>query len=121
MKFLTVVLIIAAAIGAGWAYYFGPYYMDEYRMTDVVGTAALTWGAYNEDRAHVELKDQMRLREVGEYLTPEECTFYEDVGNTHVVDCSWYVDVQLPFDNGRRLNFRVAYSAAPGATKAERL
>lgn len=118
MKFLTVVLIVAAAAGAAWCYYFGPYYLDEYRMQDVVATTALTWAAYSEDRAHVELKDQMRLREVGSYLTPEQCTFYEDVGETKVIDCDWYVDVFLPGDNGRRIKFKVAYAAAPGANKA---
>lgn len=118
MKFLTVVLILAAAAGAGWCYYFGPYYIDEFKMQDVVGTAALTWGAYNEERAHVELKDQMRIRGVGEYLTPEQCTFYEDVGETKVVDCDWYVDVYLPFEAGRRIKFRVAYAAEPNASKA---
>ncbi len=120
MKFLTVVLIIAAAAAAGWCYYFGPYYLDEFRMNDVVGSAALSWTAYSEDRAHETLRQEMQHRGVGEYLTTEDCNFYTDVGDTKVVDCSWYVDVQLPGNQGRRLNFRVAYAAAPGATSAEK-
>ncbi len=118
MKFMTVVLILLATAGLGWAYYFGPYYVDYFKMHDVAATGALNWSAYNESHAREEVRMQMNQRKIGEYLTPDQCTFYQDVGDTKVVDCEWYVDVYLPGDSGRRVNFSVVYAAEPGAVKA---
>lgn len=120
MKFTTVVLILLVAAAGGWAYYFGPYYVDYFKMQDVTASAALNWTAYSEAHAREELRTEMKRRNVGEYLTPEVCTFFEDVGETKVVDCEWYVDVYLPGDKGRRLEFSVVYAAEPGATRATR-
>ena len=113
MRILTPVLTIAVLAGLAWCYIFGPYYVDDYRMQDVVGTTALTWAAYDETRAHHELVAQLRDREIPEYLTPESCSFYEDVGEVKVVDCQWMVDVYIPYtDVVRRLSFRRVKSAS---------
>lgn len=113
MRFLTVVLLVALAAGAGWAWLVGPYYLDAWKMEDVVGSAALMWAAQNEDRARVQLRDEMQRRTVGPYITPDLCTFYEDPGNVKVVDCSWYVDVDIPAMGPRRFRYRVMKSASP--------
>lgn len=111
MRFLTVVLLAAVLVGLGWYYYFGSYYIDAFKMNDVVGTSALTWTAYNQVRAQNELKDQLKRREIPEYLTPEQCTFYEEPEGAKVVDCQWVVDVEVPMLGERRLKFRVAKAA----------
>lgn len=112
MKLLTPVLIIAALLGLGWCYYFGPYYIDAYKMKDVAGTAAISWAAFNEEKGHNELGQELKRREIPEYLTVENCSFYERPGDVKVVECTWYVDVYLPFtETARRLSFRVEQSA----------
>ena len=40
MRFLTYVLIVAVALGVGWAWLFGPYWIDYYKMQDVVAAGA---------------------------------------------------------------------------------
>lgn len=111
MRFLSVVLLVAVLIGLGWSYYFGSYYVDAFKMNDVVGSAALSWTAYTQQRAQNELKDQLKRREIPEYLTPEQCTFYEEPEGAKVVDCQWHVDVEVPLMGERRLRFRVAKAA----------
>lgn len=111
MKIGTVLLLLAAIVGGGWSYYFGIHHVQAYKMNDVVGTAALTWVALGETRAHQKLDEELRRREIPEYVTPENCTFYEDAGEK-TVECSWVVDVYLPFvADGRRMRFRVAKTA----------
>ena len=111
MRFLTAVLLVAALLGVGWYYYFGSYYIDAFKMNDVVGSAALSWTAYTQLRAQNELKDELKRREIPEYLTPEQCTFYEEPAGAKVVDCQWIVDVEVPVLGERRLKFRVAKAA----------
>ena len=111
MRFLTVVLIVAGILGAGWAWFFGPYYLDAYKMNDIVGSSVLSWAAYDENRGHLELADGLRKREIPAYLTPDACRFYTEAGGIKVVDCAWTADVYLPFDQARRLHFQVVKSA----------
>lgn len=113
MRFLTVVLIVAAVAGAGWAWLFGPYYVDAWKMQDVAGTAVLSWAAFDETRGRMELADQLRKREIPDYLTPDACKFYKEPGEVKVVDCVWTVDVYLPVvDQARRLSFQVTQAAS---------
>jgi hypothetical protein len=77
-----------------------------------VGTAALSWQALGENRGHEDLVHELKHREIGEYLTPEDCTFYERPDHAKVVDCIWNVDVYLPLGlGGRRLDFEVLKTA----------
>jgi hypothetical protein len=111
MRFLTVVLALAALLGVGWAWFFGPYWIDYYKMNDVVGSAALSWSAFNEARGRMELADGLRKREIPDYLTPDACRFYEEAGSVKVVDCAWTVDVYIPVvATARRLSFQVVKS-----------
>lgn len=114
MRFLTLVLIVAALMGIGWAVIFGPYWIDAWKMQDVVGSAALSWDAFSEDKGRQQLLDEMKRREIPEYLTPEECTFFEEPDHSKVVDCNWYVDVYPPLIEPRRLKFRVIRAANNG-------
>lgn len=112
MRFITLVLVVAAALGAGWAWLFGPYWVDYYKMEDVVGSAALSWAAFGEPRGKAELVEQLRFREIPDYLTPDACRFYKEAVDVKVVDCDWTVDVQIPLvDQTRRMRFRVTQSA----------
>ncbi|MFZ5476361.1 MAG: hypothetical protein ACOZNI_06250 [Myxococcota bacterium] len=114
MKLSTFLLLVAAVAGAGWCWLFGPFYWDHFKMSDVVGTTALTWAAYNEERARAEFKHQLKQRGIPDYLTIEACAFHEGAGGLKVVDCRWYVDVVIPFtDSARRLNFQVLKTATP--------
>ncbi len=114
MRFLTLVLILAAAAGAGWVWLFGPYWIDAYRMNDVAGSAALSWAAFDEPRGRMELAQELRRREIPDYVTPDQCRFYLEPGDLKVVDCAWTVDVYLPVvDQTRRLSFQVVKSATP--------
>jgi hypothetical protein len=109
---MTFVLLVLAVIGAGWCYYFGRYYLDEWKMKDIAGSAATSWANLGEQRGRDKLEEEMRRREISGYLTKEQCTFYEDPGGVKVVDCSWFVDVILPFtDSARRLRFKVTKAA----------
>ncbi len=113
MRFLSYVLIVAALLGAGWAWLFGPYWVDYFKMEDVVGSAVLSWAAFDEPRGKAELAEQLRFREIPDYLTPDACRFYKD-GKDKVVDCDWTVDVPIPVvDQTRRLRFRVTQMAGP--------
>lgn len=112
MRFLTVVLILAAVAAGLWAWLVGPYYLDAWKMEDVAGNAVSSWAAFNEDRGRTKLRDEMRIRGVGEYITEDVCTFYEDAARVKVVDCNWYVDVEFPVVGmARRFRFRVTKSA----------
>ncbi len=112
MRFTTIVLVVAVIAGLGWAWLFGPYYVDAYKMNDVAGTAVLSWAAFDEPRGRIELADQLRKREIPDYLTPEACRFYMEAGNVKVVDCQWTADVYLPLvEQARRLSFQVKKSA----------
>jgi len=113
MRFLTYVLIVAALAAAGWAWYFGPYFVDSYKMQDVVGSAALSWAAFSEEKGKAQLAAELKRREIPDYLTPDACIFYMEPGGLKVVDCEWTVDVYLPVvDQARRLSFQVVKSAS---------
>jgi hypothetical protein len=111
MRFLTGVLIVAGLAALAWAWLFGPYWLDYFRMKDVVGSAALSWSAFDEARGRMELAQGLRKREIPDYLTPDACDFYQDPGGIKVVDCGWTVDVMIPgLDSARRLHFDVRES-----------
>lgn len=113
MRWMTILLVVAALFAAGWAWLFGPYWIDYYKMQDIVGTTTLTWAAFDEPRAHSELAEGLRKREIPAYLTPEACSFYMEAGGLKVVDCAWAVEVAIPVvDQRRRLAFRVKKSAS---------
>lgn len=119
MRFLTFVLLVAALAGAGWVWLFGPYWVDYYKMKEVVGSAALSWAAFNEPRGRQELAYGLRQREIPDYLTPEACTFYVENGDK-VVDCAWTVDVVIPLvDDARRLHFQVIEAATADGRLAQ--
>ena len=120
MKFLTVVLIAAAIVGAAWAWFFAPYYIDAWKMQDVTGSAAASWAAFTEEKGRAKLHDELKRREIPDYLTEDKCTFYEDVGEVKVVDCDWYVAVYTPLVEPRRLKFRVVRAVGRGGRLAER-
>jgi hypothetical protein len=112
MRFLTYVLIVAALAAGGWVWFFGPYWIDSYKMQDVVGSAVLSWAAFDEGKGKAELAAELKRREIPDYLTPDACSFYLESGGVKVVDCAWTVDVYLPLvDQARRLSFQVVKSA----------
>ncbi|MDP2305379.1 MAG: hypothetical protein Q8P18_05085 [Pseudomonadota bacterium] len=113
MRVLTMVLIVAALAAAGWAWLFGPYWVDYFKMQDVAGSAVLSWAAYDETRGRSELAEQLKFREIPDYLTPDACRFYIEAGGIKVVDCAWTVDVYIPLvEEARRLSFSVVQSAS---------
>lgn len=120
MRVLSIILIIAAILGLGWAWIFGPYHIDAWKMGDVAGSAAMSWAAFNEEKGRYQLVDEMKRREIPDYLTPDKCTFYEDAGGVKVVDCDWYVDVYPPFSEPRRLKFKVVRAATSDGRIEER-
>ena len=112
MRFLTVVLVIALAFAVGWAWLFGPYWMDYYKMKDVAGSAALSWAAFDERKGHLELEMELRRREIPDDFRADSCRFYKEPGDVKVVDCAWAVDVVIPVvAQTRRLSFQVKQSA----------
>lgn len=112
MRFLTVVLIVALAFALGWAWLFGPYWMDYFRMKDVAGSAVLSWAAFDERKGHLELETELRRREIPDYFRADSCRFYKEPGDVKVVDCAWAVDVVIPVvAQTRRLSFQVKQSA----------
>lgn len=121
MKVMTFLLIVAALVGAGWCWFFGTHYVQAWKMSDVVGSAALSWQSLGENRGHQQLEEEMRRREIPGYITPDMCTFYEEPDETKIVECSWFVDVYLPMvKEGRRLRFRVAKAADHSGTLTDR-
>lgn len=106
MKNLISLLLLAAAlVGGVWLIYFGPYYKDELVMEEVTQTVALTWAAYNQQRAASELESQLRQEGI-DYITPEHCDL-KQMGDEYYVSCAWQVDVYPPLVGGRRLDFAV--------------
>lgn len=120
MKPLPLLLFLAALAAAAWAWFFGPYYLDAVKMEDVAGSAVLSWAAFDEGRGRSELAEELRRREIPDYLTPDACKFYKQGGGEKVVDCSWTVDVYLPvIDHTRRLAFQVVQVAGADGRLAE--
>ncbi len=120
MKIGTLLLLVAAIVGGGWAYYFGTHEVQAYKMNDIVGTTVLTWVSLGDTRAHQKLDQELRRREMPDYITPEQCTFYEEAGEK-TVECSWVVDVYLPMvKEGRRLRYRVAKSGLANGDLVDR-
>ncbi len=102
---ISLLLVVGALAGGGWLTYFGPYYMDSYRMEEITQTVALTWAAFTKQRAETELLTQLRDRDI-DYITPEHCNLKE-MGGDFLVSCTWQVDVYPPLVAGRRLDFTV--------------
>lgn len=102
---ISLLLVGAALVGGGWLIYFGPYYKDRYVMEEVTQSVALTWAAYNKERASSELEQQFRKRGI-DYITAEHCEIKE-MGDQVYVSCAWQVDVYPPLIGGRRLDFEV--------------
>jgi hypothetical protein len=107
-QLVSLLLMVGAVVGVGWCYYFAPFYIEHFRMGDVVGSAAMTWHALGEKKGREELLVRMRQREIdSEYLDPAtRCQFYEEEGNK-IVGCEWEVEVYPPLVGGRRLHFAV--------------
>jgi len=116
MRIASLLLMIAAAAGAGWLFFFGGAHITAWKMQDVVGSAALSWNSLGETRGRQQLEEEMRRREIPAYLTKEQCTFYEEAGGAKTVECSWFVDVHMPLVGGRRVRFRVAKRADASGT-----
>ena len=113
MRWMTIVLAIAAVVALVWAWLFGPYWLDYYKMQDIAGSATLSWAAFDENRGHMELADGLKKREIPAYLTPEACSFYTEAGGVKTVDCAWAVEVVIPVvEHRRRMSFRVKKSAS---------
>ena len=109
MRLLTFVLILAAVLALGWAWLFGPYWIDYFKMKTIVGTAALSWSAYDMERGKRELAHLLRAEHIPEYLTPDACKFYEaKINQEKTVDCAWTVEVAMPLHlEPRRLHFSI--------------
>lgn len=120
MRVLSFLLIVALAAGCGWAYIFGPYYLDAWKMQDVVGSAALSWSAFTEEKGRAQLREELQRREIPGYFTEDKCTFYEEPDGMKVVDCEWYVDVYPPLVAPRRLKFSVAKAASASGVLEDR-
>ncbi|MSQ02508.1 MAG: hypothetical protein EXR71_11565 [Myxococcales bacterium] len=102
---ISLLLVVGALAGGGWLKYFGPFYLDAYRMEEITESVALTWSAYTKPRAEGELVAQFRDRDI-DYITPEHCNL-EERGGEFSVSCAWQVDVYPPLIAGRRLDFLV--------------
>jgi hypothetical protein len=112
MRIVSLLLLVAALAGIGWAWLFGPYWIDYYKMQDVAGSAVLSWAAFDETRGRMQLVEQLRHREIPDYITLDACRFYEEQGALKVVDCAWTADVYIPLvDQTRRLFFQVKKTA----------
>jgi hypothetical protein len=107
MKLGSWLLLIGGVVGAGWCWYFAPYYIDWIKMDEVVGDAALSWRAYGLKRGEEELAGQIKDRGLPDYLHPGLCTFDEHRTTQELrVYCAWKVDVYLPGPlPARRLSF----------------
>lgn len=113
MRLTSFLLLVVLAVGLGWCWLFLPYYIDAWKMEDVAGTAVLSWANINRARGEGVLKHGLKDREIPDYLTPENCDFYEEADGLKTVDCAWFVDVTIPVaDQTRRLQFRVVKSAS---------
>lgn len=113
MKNFILFAFAAGVLGFGyWYTYFGPFFYDQWKMNDICGTAALSWAAFSKERGESELRLEMRRRQIGEEVVPEDCEFYEDVGNK-VVECQWQVDVMAPLLGTRRLKLFASAAASP--------
>jgi len=102
-NFLSLLLVVGLLAAGAWLVYFLPYYKDYYIMQEVTQSVALTWAAFNKDRAVREVNIQLQKREI-DYITAEHCELSEHAGEFHV-DCAWQVDVYAPLIGGRRLSF----------------
>ncbi len=107
MKLGTLVLWLLLVLGAGWLWFFAPYYVDWIKMGEAAGDAALTWQAFGKKRGEDELVIRMKERGLPDYLHPGLCSFDEIPGDgSKQVYCSWDVDVYLPQPfPPRRLSF----------------
>lgn len=87
-------MLIGVLFGIGWAVLYLPHYIQWFKMDDVVKTSALTWTAFDQNRAQISLKDEIRMREIDD-VVPEDCSF-ADSTNLKTVTCRWRVDIVVP-------------------------
>lgn len=114
--FVQGLLAIGAIFGIGWLVLYGPHYIQYVKMVDVVGSTALTWSAFTEDRARNSLKDNLRSEDIDDVLI-EDCTLSQQ-NDEKTVTCRWYVDVDIPVIGQTR---RVRFERTATATKDQRL
>ena len=87
-------LVLGVIAAIGWAVLFGPHYIEWFKMDDVVKTSALTWTAFDQNRAQISVRDEIRMREINDVVF-EDCTFSENT-DLKTVSCNWKVDVNIP-------------------------
>lgn len=108
-------LILGAVCAAGWAYYYGPYYYDDFKMQTCVGDAVLTWASLGMEKGKDQLRQSMNERSIGDYLDRDKyCRFYEESDEKNV-ECEWEVIVEVPLLGRRRVSFdRIASATRDG-------
>ena len=111
VQFLTLVLVLAVAVGGFFSWLFVPYYIDYMNMKEVVKSSALAWYAHLEEHAARE-KFRISMNEKGiDYITAEDC-LWQKQGEFYSVSCYWVVDVYYPgTDYFKTLEYEVGAEA----------
>ena len=111
-------LLIGVVLGIGWVTLFGPHYIDYWQMEDVVGSAALSWTAFDLMRAKNEMGHEIDRLGIDNVVV-DDCSFGE-TGGLKTVNCQWYVDVEIPLaGQTRRIKFQLEKSAGPDGRLAD--
>lgn len=115
--FFSLVLIVGLVVGVGWLYYFFPHYWIEFKMSNCVGDAVLTWANRGMEKGKEQLRMSMDERGITDEVDRElECKFYEE-GDLKIVECEWERYIDVPLVGKRKL---VLYQEA-SATRDGRL
>lgn len=92
---LGVILVLLLAVGAGWAWLFGPYFWDYQVMREATAAAAREWRS-TESKDKGAFKLWHRLDNEGmDYIFETECSFQQE-GTNRMISCAWDVDVYYP-------------------------
>ena len=115
MPYLRVVfslaLIGALAAGLGWTYYFGPYYWDQFKMSDVVRASASTWANLGRMQGEAKLREELMQRNIGDYFVYTDVCEFSEQNALKTVACDWEIVVEPPLVGKRRLRLSAHASA----------
>ncbi len=92
MSLVAIPAIVLAALG----FWVGPYFLDDWRMDQLVAAVALDWRDFGLERARMRLQYELDHRKVGLQVNDETCKMSREDGQS-IVSCAWAVDLDLPF------------------------
>ena len=111
-------MLIGALFGIGWSVLYGPHYVEYLYMQDVVKTGALTWVAFDQNRAKLDMQHELEQQGI-EDVVVEDCLFNE-YPNEKEVSCQWKVDIFIPVvGQTRRIKFFLSEAATPDGRLAD--